>query len=247
MSRREEALEQAKQRLRESGDRDRHIVNAVKLLDQFSQDEKRRVEHLRNWYSLHFPELEDEIGDDGEFLELLERGVRREEMEAFEELAESSTGSQLGEREEAILEEVRDLMLDEKELKEELREYVSDATMEDMPNLSKLLGPVLTAKMLAHSGDLETLARKPSSTLQMYGAEKALFRYLSGEGTPPKHGVLFEHPLVNELPDSDRGKMARFLANKASIAARLDNYGEKEKGEELMEECEQKFEELREE
>jgi nucleolar protein 56 len=246
VSRREEALEQAKEQLREAEDRDRHIVNAVKFLDQLQENEKKRIESFRNWYSLHFPEFESEIGDDEEFVELLERGIHRDELEAFEELAESSTGTELGEKEEIILEKVRDLILDENDLREEIREYISEACMEEMPNLSELLGPVLTAKMLAHAGDLETLAQKPSSTLQMYGAEKALFRYLHGEGTPPKHGVIFEHPLVNQLPEDSRGTMARFLANKASIAARMDQYGDKEKGGELREEAQQKFEELNE-
>lgn len=246
MNRREEALEEAKDRLRSADDRDRHVINAVKLLEQLQQNEKKHFESFRNWYSLHFPELEDEIGDDNELLKLLERGVRREGLEPFEELAENSTGSNLGEREESMLEDVRDMILEQQELQEELRDYISEACREEMPNLSELLGPILTGKLLAHAGDLETLARKPSSTIQMLGAEKALFRYLHGEGTPPKHGVLFEHPLVNQLPDDTRGKMARFIANKASIAARMDFYGDKEKGGELREEAQQKFEELKE-
>jgi nucleolar protein 56 len=89
------------------------------------------------------------------------------------------------------------------------------------------------------------MAKMPASTVQMLGAEKALFRYLRGEGTPPKHGILFEHEFVRPLPNNERGKMARFMANKAVIAARLDNYGDKHKGEELREETREKFEELK--
>ena len=78
----------------------------------------------------------------------------------------------------------------------------------------------------------------------MYGAEKALFRYLKGEGTPPKHGVIFEHDKVNTLPEDKRGKMARFIANKAALASRLDQYGEKDKTEEYREEIQEKYLEL---
>jgi nucleolar protein 56 len=80
----------------------------------------------------------------------------------------------------------------------------------------------------------------------MLGAEKALFRHLRQGGNPPKHGILFEHEFVSPLHSDHRGKMARFLANKIVMAARLDQYGDKEKGEELREECRQKFEQLKE-
>jgi len=115
-----------------------------------------------------------------------------------------------------------------------------------MENLGTLLGPLLTARIVSLAGGLEELARKPSSTIQMLGAEKALFRYLKGKGTPPKHGVIFQHNFVNSLPEDERGKMARFLANKAAMAARLDQYGEKFKGDQLREECREKYEELKE-
>jgi nucleolar protein 56 len=114
-----------------------------------------------------------------------------------------------------------------------------------MPNLSKLLGTFLAARMLALAGGLEEMAKMPASTVQMLGAEKALFRYLRGEGTPPKHGLLFEHEFVRPLLSNERGKMARFTANKAVMAARLDNYGDKDKGEDLRDEAREKFEDLK--
>jgi nucleolar protein 56 len=92
---------------------------------------------------------------------------------------------------------------------------------------------------------LEELAKMPASTVQMLGAEKALFRHLHGEGLPPKHGVLFQHRFVKNLPEEKRGTMARFLANKTVMAARIDQYGDEDKSEDLREEIEDKYESLK--
>jgi nucleolar protein 56 len=90
------------------------------------------------------------------------------------------------------------------------------------PNVSALLGSELSAKMIAQAGGLERLARLPSSTVQVLGAEKAFFEHLRGRAPPPRHGLLFLHPAIQSAPRSERGKLARALAGKVSIAARLD-------------------------
>lgn len=241
---REEALEKAKEQLR-SEDRDQFIVKAVKLLDQVEEELGKKMERFRDLYGMHFPELVDEIDEDEELLEVLSRGVERGELDAFESLAEDSTGSELGEPEKEVLEGTVENLSEDRDYRDELENYIIEAVEEEMPNLFALLEPLLAAKILELSGSLEKLAKSPASTIQMLGAEKALFRYLGGEGTPPKHGALFHHRFVSSLPEEERGKMARFLANKAAMAARLDQYGEKQKGEELRKEAEQKYEELK--
>jgi nucleolar protein 56 len=90
------------------------------------------------------------------------------------------------------------------------------------PNVSALLGPELSARMLAQAGGLERLARLPSSTVQVLGAERAFFEHLRGRAPPPRHGLLFLHPAIQSAPRGERGKLARALAGKVSIAARLD-------------------------
>lgn len=246
MDRRTEALEDAKEQLRNSVRKDQHLVEAVKLLEKLKENREPEVERFRRWYSHHFPELVDELEDE-KLLKALENQLNRESMDSFEELAGDSTGAPLGEDEEEILESVREYITEGQELEKKLESYIRNFTEKEMPNLSALLGPVLTAKFIALQGSLESLAKQPSSTVQMLGAEKALFRHLSGEGTAPKHGIIFEHRFVKSLPEEDRGKMARFLANKASIGARMDFYGDKEKGDELFEQAKQKFEELNQE
>lgn len=242
---RDKALGRTKEKLKESVDRDRYLIKAAKFLDQLNQDLDPEVERLRDWYSLHFPELEGEIGDDHEFMKILERGVQRDELEPFKEMAEESTGAPLADEDREMLEKTVAFIEDKYKLREELEDYIESVAKQEMPNLSTLLGPLLATRLMAIQGSLESLAKQPSSTIQMLGAEKALFRYLHGEGTPPKHGVLFQHPFVNSLPNDERGKMARFLANKAAMAARLDYYGDKDKGEELHKEAQEKYDELK--
>lgn len=93
------------------------------------------------------------------------------------------------------------------------------------PNLSALLGPELAARLVAQAGGLDRLARLPSSTVQVLGAERAFFEHLRGRAPPPRHGLLFTHPALQSAPRHERGKLARALAGKVAIAARLDRAG----------------------
>ncbi|MCH8022492.1 MAG: C/D box methylation guide ribonucleoprotein complex aNOP56 subunit, partial [Thaumarchaeota archaeon] len=99
-------------------------------------------------------------------------------------------------------------------------------TMEDIAtNVSHLAGPMVGARLLARAGGLDRLSRMPSSTIQVLGAEKALFRALRTGARPPKHGILFQHQDIHNAPKWQRGKIARSLAAKIAIAARIDQHG----------------------
>lgn len=241
---RSEALKQTREEI--SGiNRVQLMVKAVKNLDQLKSSQSNEMEAFRDWYSLHFPELEREIEEDEHLLKILSGSVERSELKNFAEMAEGSTGMVLGEEDKDILKSYVDSLGSREKIIRKVESYVEDIAKEEMPNVSILLGPVLGARMVQLAGGLEELAKKPASTVQMLGAEKALFRHLREGGNPPKHGILFEHEFVSPLHSDQRGKMARFLANKTVIAGRLDQYGEKEKGVELREECREKFEELK--
>lgn len=243
---RDKAIEQTREKLKSAADRDRLMVKAINFLDENNNNFNAEMERFRDWYALHFPELEKEITDDNHLIKILSNGLERNELNAFSEMADNSTGMPLTDEDVEMLEEAYTSLQQKLEMREKIENYVEKVAEEEMPNLQKVLGSLLAARIVALAGGLEEIAKKPSSTVQMLGAEKALFRYLHGEGTPPKHGVLFQHNFVNSLPEDKRGKMARFLANKAVMAARLDQYGDKDKGEELREECREKFEELKE-
>jgi len=105
-----------------------------------------------------------------------------------------------------------------------LRTYIERTAPAVAPNLSMLAGPVLAARLISLAGGLETLAKKPSGTVQVLGAEDALFAHLKGNAPSPKHGVIFTHEYVRGTRREDRGSAARALAGKLSIAARVDHY-----------------------
>ncbi|RNJ77989.1 MAG: ribonucleotide-diphosphate reductase subunit beta, partial [Nitrosopumilus sp. H8] len=94
------------------------------------------------------------------------------------------------------------------------------------PNLVAILGPSVAARMLGRAGSLAKLASFPASTIQVIGAERALFRAVKTGSDPPKHGLLFQHAMVHSAPRWQRGKIARAIAAKAAVAARVDVYGE---------------------
>jgi nucleolar protein 56 len=105
-----------------------------------------------------------------------------------------------------------------------LQAFIERTAPEVAPNLSDLAGPVLAARLVSLAGGLESLAKKPSGTVQVLGAEDALFAHLQGDAPSPKHGVIYTHEYVRNTARSERGSAARALAGKLSIAARIDHY-----------------------
>jgi len=126
----------------------------------------------------------------------------------------------------------------------ELRTFVKRWTPDVAPNLSALAGPELAARLIALAGGLEALAKKPSGTVQVLGAEEALFAHLRGGATSPKHGVIYLHEAVRGTPPENRGSAARALAGKLSIAARVDHYSGERKPE-LEDELAERIERIR--
>ena len=141
-------------------------------------------------------------------------------------------------------EEIRRL----KALRRELEGEIEEVMEKIAPNLSAILGGAIAARLLEKAGSLEKLSMLPASTIQIVGAEKSLYKAMARmkKGKPakiPKHGVIFQHPFIRTLPKKKRGKMARFMAAKLAIAARID-YFTGELREELVSEVRRKYEEL---
>jgi nucleolar protein 56 len=111
------------------------------------------------------------------------------------------------------------------EERKELTEFITCELSSELPSFTLLAGAVIGARLLAEAGSKKKLAFAPSSTMQVLGAEKALFSHIKKKTQCPKHGHIFNHPLLQRLPKTKRGKAARILAGKLSIAARLDYFG----------------------
>lgn len=110
------------------------------------------------------------------------------------------------------------------ENQELLKQQIETTVVEIAPNICELVGPMITARLLSHAGSLKKLALLPSSSIQLLGAEKALFRFKKQGGKPPKHGIIFQHPLISKVPYNQRGKNARLISAKISIAAKADMF-----------------------
>lgn len=242
---REKALQDAKNQLREEADRKELLKKTVQYLEEVNQDFSQKAERFTDWYSLYFPEVTGKVTDNEELIKLLEDGVKRNKVKGFKKEAEDSKGFKFKEEDIEALQKAYDDLSTNLETKNHLRNYIENIARAEAPNLSKLLTPVLAGKLIYLAGGLKELSQKPSSTVQMLGAEKALFRHLHGKGKPPKHGVIYEHEFLRKLPEEKRGKMARKIANQAVIAARLDQYGDKDKGEKLRKELAEEFQNLK--
>jgi len=234
-----------RQKIEEGHDRDQLLVQATRALDDLDQITNELIERLRPWYGIYFPEIEDRVDDHREFASMVAEQFERDELDGFEDLAAKSTGMELRDADEQMIREFARRVRDTHETRASIESYVEDLAERIAPNVSAILGKLLTARMISQAGSLEELSRMPSSTIQVLGAEKALFRHMRGEGSAPKHGILYMHPMVRNLPDDKRGKMARFIANKTSIASRLDQFGGDFKGDELNREVEEKYEEVK--
>jgi len=147
-------------------------------------------------------------------------------------------------------ENFRRIVRDLKKLRRDIEDEINSQIAKLMPNMSEIVGGIIAARLIEKAGSLKRLSSLPASTIQILGAEKSLFKAMSRmkkgkKAKTPKHGIIFQHPFIRTLPKSLRGKMARFLASKLAIAARIDYYSGELK-EELFESVKRKYEELRE-
>ena len=122
---------------------------------------------------------------------------------------------------------LKDFYMSNKTLIAALSEYLDQEAPKVFPNLVNILGTQLAVRIVAAVGSLSRLARLPASTIQLLGAEKALFRHMSDGSPPPKHGLLYQHPSVKQAVRKERGRVSRKLAAKVAIASKIEYYGDK--------------------
>lgn len=224
--------------------RDKNVVQAIRHLDDLIETSNLLNERLHEWYGMHFPELSD-YARDRRYAELVAKhGTRTGIIEELG-LDIESIGSEFDEKD---MKAVQDLASTLSKLyldKERTESYISEIVDKSAPNLCKLLAGPLSARLISLAGGLERLATLPSSTIQLLGAEKAMFRHLKSGKLPPKHGVIYQYPEVHRALKWQRGAIARALACKISIAARIDAFGGEFRGEEILNEFMERVEEIK--
>ena len=219
---------------------DLHLIQAINTLDETDKIINSISSRLREWYGLHFPELDNLIDSINGYSQIVLSGTReniskedfekagfsKDKVEMLSLIKEKSRGGNISEKNFGIVQALAKQILELFELRKNIEEHVDEQMKEEAPNISAILGTTVGARVLAHAGSLKRLATMPASTIQILGAEKALFRSLKTGANPPKHGILFQHATVHAAPSWQRGKIARAVAAKAAIAARVDVYGD---------------------
>nr|XP_060635456.1 nucleolar protein 56 [Anolis sagrei ordinatus] len=241
---------------------DNMIIQSISLLDQLDKDINTFSMRVREWYGYHFPELIKIVSDNYTYCRLAKlirnrKELSEESLEALEEVVMDSAKAQ------AILEASRSSMgmdispidliniesfssrvISLSEYRKGLQEYLRSKMSQVAPSLSALIGEVVGARLISHAGSLTNLAKYPASTVQILGAEKALFRALKTRGNTPKYGLIFHSTFIGRAAAKNKGRISRYLANKCTIASRVDCFSEVPTsvfGEKLREQVEERL------
>jgi nucleolar protein 56 len=223
----EVTLETVKLQVSQALTPDQRIIQAVEALDDINETTNSLSERLFEWYGGYFPES----GLSGEALAVfITKYGSRENIPPEDPLyfkSRDSMGAKLEAEDEALLKSFAESLCSLYERRKQIEAYIESSMETLAPNLAMLAGPMLGARLISIAGSLEKLAAFPSSTIQVIGASKALFKHLRARAPSPKHGIIYSHPLINTSPWWVRGKVARALAAKLSLAARIDFYSAK--------------------
>src|SRR4030043_2146444 len=220
--------------------RDLIVAQAIQTLDDLDRTVNLFMGRMREWYGVHFPELDRliekhepdaglvvNLGDKNNFtLKALEKeDGPKAKAEAIANVAASSMGADVAEADLAQIQALSKDVLELYALRQGMESYLDKTMSQVAPNTKAIVGSLLGARLIAIAGGLRNLAMRPASTMQVLGAEKALFRSLKTGARPPKHGLIFQHTLLHDAKRWQRGKIARVIAGKLAIAARTDAFG----------------------
>ncbi|MDR0335081.1 MAG: ribosomal biogenesis protein [Methanomassiliicoccaceae archaeon] len=221
--------------------RDKSLVQAIRHLDDLIVSCNLLNERLHEWYGLHFPELGDHAKD-RRYCELIVRHGERGGIIKELGLTLESIGSEMNDVDIRTISALAETLCGIYDDRGRTEAYISELSNEVAPNMCALMGSSLAARLISSAGGLDRLASLPSSTLQLLGAEKAMFRHLKSGKKPPKHGIIFQHPEIHRAPYWQRGNISRALAGKALIAAKVDRYNGEFIGGTLLTEFNEKVE-----
>merc|ERR1719342_1098939 len=223
---------------------DNMIIQSIALLDQLDKDINTFAMRIREWYSYHFPELIKVVPDNYLYAKTVKLIKNRKELtqDLFEKLEEilmdsaraqavidaskSSMGMDISPIDLLNIDTFASRVIGLTDYRKELSSYLQSKMGQVAPNLATLIGDVVGARLISHAGSLTNLAKAPASTVQILGAEKALFRALKTRGNTPKYGLIFHSSFIGRAGAKNKGRISRYLANKCSIASRIDAFSE---------------------
>ncbi|WP_299522211.1 NOP5/NOP56 family protein [uncultured Methanobrevibacter sp.] len=203
---------------------DKHLIQAINSIDEIDETISKLIERIREWYALYFPEM-DVIKNNETYIRLIAENKTKEKIiEAKPEvfLIDLDYDEDINQSDLDIMNNYANSIYELQKSRKSIETYIEDKMESIAPNLKLLVGASLGAKLISHAGGLKRLATYPSSTVQIMGAEKALFRHLKSGDRPPKYGLIYQHPQIRSANWWNRGKIARMLASKISLACRKD-------------------------
>ena len=222
------------------------VIQAVGLLDDLDKELNNYAMRLREWYGWHFPEVGKILPDNLTYAKvILKMGMRTnakniefgtdlltpEDEAHIKEAAEISMGSEISTEDELNIKELCNQIIFLTEYRQTLTEYLRTRMMTIAPNLTTMVGELVAARLISHAGSLISLAKMPGSTIQIFGAEKALFRALKTKSQTPKYGLIYHASIVGQANPKIKGKISRSLASKCALCIRVDALGENTEGE----------------
>ena len=224
---------------------DNMITQSIALLDQLDKDVNTFAMRVREWYGWHFPELVKIVSDNHSYARLCKliknKGrLGEDDLKSIEQItgcpikarsildaARASMGTDISDIDLLNIESFADRVIALHNYRAGLYDYLVKKMHAVAPNLSALIGEVVGARLISHAGSLTNLAKYPASTVQILGAEKALFRALKTRGNTPKYGLIFHSTFIGRASQKNKGRISRVLANKVSIACRIDCFIDK--------------------
>jgi len=232
-------LELTKRSVKDSVKDDSLIIQAINNIDDIDKSINILVKRLREWYELYNPEFSNSIQNHEKFVELV---LKKDKKELLKELkVNESMGADLKKDDLAPILNLAKKIEELSRLRKEQEAYLERLMNKLCPNVTALAGATIGAKLIGKAGSLKKLVLFPASTIQLLGAEKALFRHLKTGARPPKYGIVHEHSLVSQAKRSEQGKAARMLADKISIAVKVDYFKGEPIGDRLKKELEDKL------
>ncbi|TGZ81590.1 pre-rRNA processing nucleolar protein-like protein Sik1 [Ascodesmis nigricans] len=224
---------------------DNHIIQSIALLDLMDKDINTFAMRVREWYGWHFPELVKIVPDNYKYCKLVlfikdkktlsdealhdlaalvedDSGVAQSVIDA----AKVSMGQDISETDMENITTFAEKVTSLADYRKTLYGYLVDKMAVVAPNLATLIGEVVGARLISHAGSLTNLSKYPASTVQILGAEKALFRALKTKGNTPKYGLIYHSSFIGKAGPKNKGRISRFLANKCSIASRIDSFSD---------------------
>ncbi len=217
------------------------ILQAVGSIEDLDKAINILMKRLREWYGLWNPEFSRMMESSEKFVQLILIKGKEELMKEIHVRKEESMGAELKREDIEAMKSLASHINGMYNLRKGHEAYLESVMKNFCPNLAAVAGVLTGAKLIQEAGSLKKLSIMPSSTVQILGAEKALFRHMKTGAKPPKYGILYSHSLIQRQSRGNQGRAARALADKISIAARVDYFKGQFIGDKLRKEVEDKF------